>query len=307
MSGERNGAVTVGNFDGVHRGHVRLVSVLRDAARNVGGPAMVVTFDPHPIALLAPERLRPLLTTPGDRARLLKSAGADDVVILNTTRELLALEPAAFLNAILGDRLAVRAVVEGFNFQFGRDRSGTNDTIADWCRQRGISFHVVPPFQLDGVTVSSSRVRAALEAGDVAAATILLGRNYRLHGTVGAGMKRGQSLGFPTANLDRVPTLVPGDGVYACTAALADGATWAAAVNIGPNPTFGEQARKIEAHLIGFSGNLYGQELALDFKARLRETRKFADVKELKAQLQIDIHLAASLATRERVASDAAK
>jgi riboflavin kinase/FMN adenylyltransferase len=140
-------------------------------------------------------------------------------------------------------------------------------------------------------------VREALEKGDVASAADLLGRPYRLRGTVGHGAQRGQSIGFPTANLDQPLTLVPGDGVYAARVRTAE-SEWPAAVNVGPNPTFGEQARKVEAHLIGFVGNLHGQPLALDFIARLRDTRKFASVEELKSQLQTDIHLAASFATR---------
>ena len=157
-------------------------------------------------------------------------------------------------------------------------------------------FDIVPPFQWNNITVSSSQVRAALEKGDVAAAADLLGRPYRLRGTVGVGAKRGHSLGFPTANLAKPETLVPGDGVYAGRAWLTDGSHWPAAVNIGPNLTFGEQIRKVEAHLIGFAGNLYSQEVAIDFVARLRDTKKFAHADELKTQLDIDIHLAASVA-----------
>lgn len=303
----KNGAAAIGNFDGVHRGHAAVIARLAEEARRVGGPALPITFDPHPVAVLAPERLQPLLTTPKDRIELLRRAGASNVFVIQTTREWLSASPREFLDLLLGTMLEVRAVVEGFNFQFGRNRAGTNETIARWCEEREIAFTEVPPFELDGMTVSSSRVRAALVKGDAAAAIYLLGRPYRLRGTVGQGAQRGQALGFPTANLDKPLTLVPGDGVYACTATLADGATWPAAVNIGPNPTFGEHTRKVEAHLIGFSGNLYGQEMALDFAARLRETRTFEDVGELKAQLEADVHLAASLATRERVASDVAK
>lgn len=307
MSELRNGAVAVGNFDGVHRGHAALVAELKTRARNVNGPAVAVTFDPHPIALLAPERLLPQLTTIADRVELLQAAGADAVVVLPTTQELLALEPQQFLDAVLQVRLAARGVVEGFNFRFGRDRAGSNDVLADWCRGRNIDFAIVPPFQWNGVTVSSSRVRDALVKGDVAVATGLLGRPYRLRGTVGTGAKRGQSLGFPTANLEQPLTLVPGDGVYAGRAILSDGHDWPAAINVGANPTFSEQARKVEAHLIGFGGDLYGQALSIDFVARLRDTRRFDNVNELRSQLTTDIHLAASLATRERITSDAAK
>jgi riboflavin kinase / FMN adenylyltransferase len=307
MAEPQHGAVTVGNFDGVHRGHAALIAELVWHARAVHGPAVAVTFDPHPIALLAPDRLLPVLTTIADRAELLRGAGADAVVILKTTPGLLASEPRAFLDSILGDQLAARAVVEGFNFHFGRNRTGSTATIADWCRENDLPFTVVPPIQWNGVLVSSSRVREAVDRGDVKAASDLLGRPYRLRGTVGRGAERGQTIGFPTANLENPPTLVPGDGVYAAHARLADDSEWPAAVNVGPNPTFGDQARKVEAHLIGYTGNLYGQPLALDFVARLRDTRKFGSVEDLKSQLHSDIHLAASLATRERGASSAAK
>jgi riboflavin kinase/FMN adenylyltransferase len=291
----RGGAVSVGNFDGVHRGHAALVAELVARARRVGGPAVAVTFDPHPIALLAPERLQPLLTTPADRAELLQAAGADHVVVLKTTPELLHQEAREFLDGLFGDRLAVRAVVEGFNFRFGRGRAGDNELLADWCRGRGVALTVVPPFTLDGAVVSSSRVRSALEAGDVAAAARLLGRPYRLRGAIGTGAKRGRALGFPTANLERPATLVPGDGVYAVRAVLADGSAWPAAANVGPNPTFGEQARKVEAHLIGFAGDLYGRPLAVDFMARLRATRLFAGPADLVEQLRTDVAAAREL------------
>jgi riboflavin kinase/FMN adenylyltransferase len=297
MGDNGNGAATVGNFDGVHRGHAALIAELRSRARAVHGPAVAVTFDPHPIALLAPERLLPRLTTIDDRADLLRAAGADAVVILKTTRDLLGLEPQAFLDAILGEQLNVRAVVEGFNFRFGRGRAGSPETIADWCRRRGASFSVVPPFQWNGVTVSSSCVRKALVSGDVAAAADLLGRPYRLRGTVGVGAKRGAALGFPTANLEKPLTLVPGDGVYAVRARLPDGSEWPAAANVGANPTFGEQTRKVEAHLIGFTGDLYAQDLAIDFIARLRDTKAFAGVDDLVEQLRVDIQAARKMVT----------
>ncbi len=288
----RGGAVTVGNFDGVHRGHAALVAELRQQAEAVGGPAVAVTFDPHPIALLAPERLQPLLTTPADRAELLQSAGADHVLILRTTPDLLHLEAREFLDGLLGERLRVRAVVEGFNFRFGRGRVGSTELLAEWCRERDIGLTVVPPFTLDGAVVSSSRVRAALESGDVAAAAELLGRPYRLRGVVGTGQRRGRTLGFPTANLERPATLVPGDGVYAVRAVLVDGGVWPGAANVGPNPTFGEQARKLEVHLIGYAGDLYGRPMAVEFVARLRDTRPFAGPADLVAQLRADVERA---------------
>lgn len=292
----RGGAVTVGNFDGVHRGHASLIAALKDASRRVGGPAIAVTFDPHPMTLLAPGRISAPLTTLPDRTGLLHAAGADAVVVLRTTPELLAIQAQDFLTDMLGERFGVKAVVEGYNFRFGRKRSGDVELLSKWCQERGIDLTIVRPLLHEGEPVSSGRVRAALTAGDVGGALTLLGRPYRLRGSVGTGARRGQSLGFPTANLDRPETLVPGDGVYAARTLLDDGSDWPAAVNIGPNPTFGENVRKVEAHLIGFEGNLFGRPLALDFVARLRDLQKFAGPEALVGQLRHDVAEARRLA-----------
>jgi|SRR5947209_6426534 len=287
----RGGAVAVGNFDGVHRGHTALVARLRGVADDVGGPAVAVTFDPHPIALLAPSKLQPPLTTVADRADLLHAAGADHVVILKTTAELLRLEAGEFLDTIIGERLAAKAVVEGFNFQFGRGRAGDLALLGEWCRRRGVRFATVDRQTLDCAVISSSRVRTAIEAGDVAAAARLLGRPYRLRGVVAVGAKRGRSLGFPTANVGEPATLVPGDGVYAARVSFEDRSIWSAAVNVGPNPTFGESVHKVEAHLIGFDGDIYGRSIAADFVARLRDTRPFVSAAELVEQLRADVEV----------------
>jgi riboflavin kinase/FMN adenylyltransferase len=288
----RGGAVAVGNFDGVHRGHTALISRLRNLADEVGGPAVAVTFDPHPIALLAPARLQPPLTTMADRAELLHAAGADHVIILKTTAELLHLEAGEFLDTIIGERLAAKAVVEGFNFQFGRGRAGDLALLGEWCLRRGVRFATVERQTLDCAVISSSRVRTAIEAGDVAAAARLLDRPYRLRGVVTVGAKRGRSLGFPTANIGEPATLVPGDGVYAARVSLENGSIWPAAVNVGPNPTFGESTRKVEAHLIGLDCDIYKRRIAADFVARLRDTRPFAGPAELIEQLRADVEMA---------------
>jgi riboflavin kinase/FMN adenylyltransferase len=237
----------------------------------------------------------PVLTAVPDRAALLQEYGADHVLILRTTAALLHLGAAEFFREVVRERLAARAVVEGANFAFGRDREGNVDTLAQLCREASLTLEVVPPYLLDGVPVSSSRVRAALLRGDVRGAAVLLGRLYRLRGTVGSGQRRGQTLGFPTANLEGVETVIPGDGVYAVRAEH-QGRTWPGAANIGPNPTFGEQARKLELHLIGFQGDLYGQGLAVDFVERLRDTRPFRSVEDLVEQLRRDVEQARRLA-----------
>jgi riboflavin kinase/FMN adenylyltransferase len=284
----RQGALAIGNFDGVHRGHAALLGELRSRASAVTGPAVALTFDPHPLQLLRPADFQPLLTTANHRAELLQTSGADHVVILTTTRELLHLSPEEFFDQVIRSRLQARALVEGVNFGFGRERRGNVAMLTRLCEQAGISFAVVPPLQQEGVPVSSSRVRNALLRGEVRAAAVLLGRPYRLRGTVASGQKRGRTLGFPTANLEDVETLVPGDGVYAVRAHQA-GSPWPGAANIGPNPTFGEKTRKVEVHLIDFDGDLLGQQLAVDFVDRLRDTRPFAGPAQLVEQLRADV------------------
>jgi riboflavin kinase / FMN adenylyltransferase len=282
--GFAGGAVSVGNFDGVHRGHAALVRAVRAAER----PAVIVTFDPPPHEVLHANSHRPPLTTIAERAELLLAAGAERVVVLKTSAALLALSPEAFFEDVLVRQLGAKAVVEGFNFRFGRGRAGSNDTLRALCRDAGLAFTEVSEQTLAGETLSSSSVRSALEAGDVSRAAQLLGRAYRIAGVVVTGARRGRTLGFPTANLGEVPTLLPANGVYAVRA-LVGGAVWPAAANVGPNPTFGEDARKIEVHLLGFSGDVYGKPMAVEFAARLRDTRPFAGVAELTAQLQRDI------------------
>jgi riboflavin kinase/FMN adenylyltransferase len=287
----RQGAVTIGNFDGVHRGHAALVAELRGQAHAVAGPAVALTFDSHPLQLLRPEQFQPVLTTTADRVELLMALGADHILVLRTTPELLHLSAEAFFHAVIRDRLEARVLVEGVNFGFGRNREGNVETLDRLCRASGMSLVIVPPLLHDGAPVSSSRVRAALVRGAVDEAAILLGRPYHLRGTVGTGQRRGQTLGFPTANLTQVETLVPGDGVYAVRVHH-QGSVWPGAANIGPNPTFGEQARKVEVHLIGFQGDLYGQTLVVDFLDRLRDTRPFASVTQLLEQLRLDVEQA---------------
>jgi riboflavin kinase/FMN adenylyltransferase len=291
----RGGAVSIGNFDGVHRGHGALLATLRTTARAVDGPAVAVTFDPHPLQLLRPEQFQPLLTTTGDRAALLEAGGADHVVILRTTPQLLHLSAREFFEQVVRTRLGARGMVEGVNFGFGHNREGNIDTLASLCQDAGLRLIVVPPFEWHGAIVASSRVRSALVGGAVREAAGLLGRPYRLRGTVATGRRRGQTLGFPTANLEQVITIIPGDGVYAVRVDYG-GNLWPAAANVGPNPTFGEQARKIEVHLIGFQGDLLGKELAVDFIERLRDVRSFAGPEQLVEQLRRDIEGARRLA-----------
>jgi len=283
----RGGVAAVGNFDGVHRGHAAMLAAARELAGR-SRSVVAVTFDPHPLVLLSPERYQPPLTTIAERARLLHELGADHVVVLQTTAEMLSLTPDGFFQTVLRASLGARGVVEGFNFRFGRDRAGSNATLRELCASAVIDFLEVPAFTLGDRPVSSSRVRDALVRGDVATATELLGRPYRVSGTVGTGAKRGRTIGFPTANLEQVETLLPADGVYAVRVTASERG-FAGAAHIGPNATFGEARRQLEVHLLDFDGDLYRQTLAIDFVGRVRETKKFAMVDALIEQMRRDV------------------
>lgn len=291
----RGGVIAIGNFDGVHRGHQALAAEARRQARELGAAAVAVTFDPHPTKLLRPDSFQPLLTPPSYRADLLQGAGMDHVVILQTAPALLNLRAAEFFEQIVRSGLQARAIVEGFNFGFGKNREGTIEMLQALGQDAGIPVTLVPPVESGGQPVSTSRVRRDVVAGNVAHARELLGRPYRLIGAVGVGARRGATLGFPTANLTEVLNLVPGDGVYAVDVAH-QGRTWRGAANVGPNPTFNEQARKVEVHLLEFTGDLYGATLAVDFLAKLRELRPFASVKELLDQIKADVEHVRALA-----------
>lgn len=284
----QGGCVTVGNFDGVHRGHAALVATAKRWAKRVGGPAVAVTFDPPPVALLNPPAWKLPLATLADRAAALRAAGADEVVVLQTDASLLALSAEAFFEDVLVRQLGAKAIVEGYNFHFGRGRGGNVSTLRTMCSDAGIAFEEVPPLLFEGAAISSSRVRAAVNDGNVKLAANLLDHPYCIVGDVVEGAKRGRTIGFPTANLANVRTLPPADGVYAVRASV-DRGTYAAAANVGPNPTFGEDARKIEVHLLDFAGDLYGKVMRVEFVARLRDTKPFANLEALKAQLTLDV------------------
>jgi riboflavin kinase/FMN adenylyltransferase len=290
----RGGALTIGNFDGVHRGHLALLAETCRQAKAFKGPAVAVSFEPHPMQVLRPEQFKPVLTTTGQRSALLEANGADQVVLLKTTSELLRLSAQDFFNRVITGRFEAKALIEGGNFGFGRNREGTIQTLDQFCHGSGMSLTIVPPVMQDEHIVSSSRVRQSLEQGSVDEATQSLGRPYSLEGRVGVGQQRGRTLGFPTANLEGIETLIPGDGVYAVRVEQAT-KIWNGAANIGPNPTFGEDRRKVEIHLIDFAGELVGQYLTVRFIERLRSTRSFSGVDALVAQLHQDVARARSI------------
>lgn len=284
----RHGAVAIGNFDGVHLGHARIVERLLADAKRVGGPAVVFTFDPHPVRLLRPNEAPPPLTWTERKAELLAELGVDALIAYPTDEALLKLSPREFFDQIVRQGLDAQAMVEGPNFFFGHQRAGTIEVLRSLTSEAGIALDVVEPYVFDGDYVSSSRVRKLIASGDVQQAAALLTQPYRIRGMVTHGAGRGGKLGFPTANVDAIDTLLPELGVYAARAYV-NGTPWQAAVNIGTNPTFGEHALKVEVHLLDYSGTLYGQPLEVDFLARLRGVEKFANVEALLNQLKADV------------------
>jgi riboflavin kinase/FMN adenylyltransferase len=304
----RGGAVSIGNFDGVHCGHIQIVERLLERAAEVDGAAIVFTFDPHPVRLLRPEQCPPPLTWTERKAELLAAQGVDWIVAYPTDEALLRLSAAEFFQKIVRNSLDARALVEGPNFYFGHNREGTIERLREMSMAVGISLDVVPPVEVDGALVSSSRVRDLLRAGDVELAKKLLAAPYRIRGMVTHGAGRGAKIGFPTANLGAIDTLLPAQGVYAgrawvgsasrgvANATLAsrvvpdpDSRSWPAAINLGPSPTFGEESVRVEVHVIGIDEPLYGQPIEVDFLARLRDIRPFDTVDALVHQLNRDV------------------
>ena len=293
----RGGYVSIGNFDGVHRGHQEIAQHLAARSQRDGVPAVVLTFDPHPLALLRPGHVPPSLTTLKHKDELLEQAGVTCVIAYPTDKQLLELTPEQFVDSILIGQLAAKGIVEGPNFCFGKDRKGDIDTLRELCRERNILLEVAEPVGGARAMVSSSTIRSLIASGKLADAVKLLGHPYRIEGEVVAGARRGQQIGFPTANIDRIETLLPADGVYAGVATIA-GRDFAVAINIGPNPTFHENVRKVEAHLLDFSGDLYGQTLAVDLLDRVRDVRKFGGREELVSEIAKDVAAVRALAGR---------
>jgi riboflavin kinase / FMN adenylyltransferase len=284
----RDGYVAIGNFDGVHRGHREIVAKLVERAQAAGTAAVVLTFNPHPVRLLRPEQAPPNLTTLPQKTAILEAGGVDAVIAFPTTREFLSHTAEEFFQQIVVDRLHARGLVEGANFRFGKGRAGDVESLARMCAANGLTLDVVPPVIVDGETVSSSRIRNHIAAGRIDEAVQLLGHAYSLQGTVVRGVGRGASLGFPTANLDAVETLLPADGVYAGRMRL-NGDVRPAAVHRGANPTFADGQRKLEIHVIGHTGDLYGRELTVDLLSRIRDVVRFDNADDLRRQLESDV------------------
>ncbi len=284
--------VSAGNFDGVHLGHQALITTMAERARALSCPSLVITFHPHPLLLLRPDKAFRMICTPAQRFALLERYGAQMVLCLNFDQKLADLSAHDFIRSILVERLQVREMVEGYDFNFGKYGRGNVDFLRQMGEKYNYIVHQLEPVIIGSEPVSSSRIRRAVAAGELALAARLLGHAFQLAGTVMAGEGRGGPLlNTPTANLSTQPNqLLPPQGVYVAKAQLADGARLPAIFNLGVNPTFnGLSAPRIEVHILDFVGNLYGQNILLEPLAFLRPECKFGSAAELKEQLARDI------------------
>jgi riboflavin kinase/FMN adenylyltransferase len=280
---------TIGNFDGVHLGHQAILGRVCQRARELGGQAVAITFNPHPVKVLRPEVNMPLLNTQDQKLQLLSDFGLDAVVVLPFTRKFAALPAREFVREYFCERLQAREVVVGHDYCFGRGREGNIDLLKEMGETHGFTVQVVWPVEVDGAVVSSSLIRALLRLGKVTEAGRLLGRPFAVAGRVVPGRGRGAKLlGVPTANLLTANELLPACGIYAVWVRRG-AANLAGVANIGTCPTFDNTELSLEVHLMEFSGDLYGESLEVQFVHRLREEQRFPSVEALAAQIHADI------------------
>lgn len=284
-------SVTIGNFDGVHVGHQELLRRTVARARAAGRMAVALTFSPHPVRFFSPGARFYEITGPREKAELIAAAGIDALVVESFGGDVGRMTPEEFARAILVRRLAARDVIVGYDFTFGRNRAGSPALLAGLGKSMGFDVEIVPPVLRGGAIVSSTRIRELLLAGRVRAAGELMRRPYRLSGPVIRGAERGRKLGFPTANIAVIQELIPLPGVYVVEAEVS-GERRLAVANVGFNPTFGENSLGVEVHILDFDGDLYGREIAVRFRERIRDERKFKSAEELVRQIRKDVQYA---------------
>jgi len=290
-----NGSViTIGNFDGVHRGHAELFRQVIKASAQRGLPSVVVTFEPHPLAVLAPEIAPPLITTFAQKSALIAETGVDCLAALTFTPEFSRMPAEAFVRDILVDFLGMRHIIIGHDYAFGKDRQGNRESLERLGSVCGFTLEDIDPVGEGETVFSSSLVRRRINSGDMRGATVILGRYHVISGTVVHGREIGQTLGFPTANISTRNELIPPDGVYAVIVAV-EGRLLQGACCIGNNPTFEGGRRTIEVFLVDFSGQIYGREIAVCFVERLRGLVKFPDTGALITAIRQDVATAGAV------------
>jgi riboflavin kinase / FMN adenylyltransferase len=297
--GSNANIIAIGNFDGVHLGHQRVIEVARQEATRQKGELFVFTFDPHPVKILAPPKAPPLLTTLQGKLQQFARLGVDHVIVQPFDTEFAQISPAAFVEHILIERLAAVAIVVGYDFTFGQRRVGTFEVLQAIAQPHHVLATRVEAFQVDGVTASSSKIRGSLLEGDPRSAALLLGRPFSLSGAVVHGQARGRTIGFPTANVQPQEELIPARGVYACLVTIeGDDRVYGAATNVGAAPTFANQTVTIEAHLLDTQQDLYGKILTVAFIERIRAEQRFSGIDELQKQIAHDIETTRNILAR---------
>lgn len=282
--------ITVGTFDGVHRGHLDLIGRLVRRARELDLPSVAVTFDPHPLAVVNPSAAPPLLTVGDEKLEVLAETGLEYLAVVSFTPALASLSAQDFVARVLCERFRMQDLLIGHDHGLGKERAGTASVLAEIGRERGFGVNVVEPVASeDGRWISSTMIRRAVAGGDLTRAAELLGRPYSIAGVVVPGAQRGRALGFPTINLSSPPArkLLPPDGVYAVRVQTPRGA-FGGMMNLGGRPTFGDDARVVEVYLFDADGDFYGQRVRVDVLKRLREVRRFPSPEALVAQIRAD-------------------
>ena len=287
-----NPVLTIGNFDGVHKGHLVLFEKVKERAGAIGGQSAVMTFEPHPIRVMKPGN-GPLLITPtSQKLDLIGQTGIDIIFCIPFTREFAATSAEEFVKHILVEKIGVKELVVGYDYTFGRNREGNTRLLMDMGDKLGFTVHYIGPVHIDHTLVSSTSIRKLVEEGQLSEAKKLLGRDYQIQGTVIKGQNRGgRLLGYPTANLQLVDELFPKQGVYAVTVII-DGKTYEGVTNIGLNPTFGNGALSLETHVLDFHGDILGKTIKVNFLQRLRDEKTFDSIGALSDQIAQDVEQA---------------
>jgi riboflavin kinase/FMN adenylyltransferase len=284
-----NPVLTIGNFDGMHKGHLALFDKVKERAKSLQGQSAVMTFEPHPIKVIMPGNGPPLITPIQQKLRLMEGTGIDVIFCLPFTKEFAAISARDFVKDILVDKIGIKEIVVGYDYTFGHGRGGNIQLLKEMGSHFGFTVHVVDPVRINNTLVSSTSIRNLVQEGNLKEAKKLLGRDYQISGTVVKGKDRGDRLlGFSTANLELIDELTPGVGVYAVRAHI-DDQTYYGLTNIGYNPTFGEGTFSVETHILDFSRDLLGKTIRVDFIERLRDEKTFESAKELAEQIGKDI------------------
>jgi len=291
----KNPVLTIGNFDGVHRGHVALFDRVKELARNINGQSAVMTFTPHPIKVVKPGNGPSLITRTRQKLDLISQEGIDAVICLPFTSEFASISAEDFVTDLLVKKIGVKELVVGYDYTFGAGRKGNINLLRDMGAEQGFNVHMIDPIYLSGTLVSSTSIRNLVKEGNLKEAKRLLGRDYHITGTVASGTDRGgKVLGFPTANIVPEDELIPRKGVYAVSVELGE-KTYQGVCNIGHNPTFGNNSLTIETHILDFSGNIVGEQINITFLQHMRNEKIFTSVQELADQIAKDIKQAKEL------------